>query len=74
MLHRLVSLIGRMLGAAMIGCVPSIAFFSPLLPPSCRHMPTCSVCHRGRAHAWANSRIPLTTWRLLRCHPWVDGV
>ena len=72
MLHRLVSLIGRMLAAAMIGCVHVYRlFFSPLLPPSCRHMPTCSgyAIEAVRTHGPILGFL-LTTWRLLRCHPW----
>ncbi len=46
-------------------------FVSPLLPPSCRYLPTCSqyaeeaLLARGilRGSALALSRI-------LRCHPW----
>lgn len=72
MLHRLVSVTGRALGAIMIGCVHVYRlFFSPLFPPSCRHMPTCS----GYAISAVRTHGPilgflLTSWRLLRCHPW----
>src|SRR5690606_11932619 len=72
MLHRLVSLVGRALGAAMIGCVQVYRlFFSPLFPPTCRHMPTCSSYAIGaiRVHGPILGFL-LTAWRLLRCHPW----
>src|SRR6266566_1566497 len=48
--------------------------FSPMLPPSCRYMPTCSEyaaeaieCHG----AFKGSAMAM--WRLLRCHPFVRG-
>ncbi|MFV0483953.1 MAG: membrane protein insertion efficiency factor YidD [Bacteroidales bacterium] len=46
-------------------------FISPILPPSCRHTPTCSqyaieaVKKRG-----VFVGIYLTINRILRCHPW----
>jgi putative membrane protein insertion efficiency factor len=46
-------------------------FVSPLLPPSCRYLPTCSeyaaeafAKHGALAGGW------LAVRRLLRCHPW----
>ena len=43
---------------------------SPLLPPSCRYLPTCSE------YAWEAVEqhglirgLALSMWRLLRCHP-----
>lgn len=72
MLHRLVSLTGRGLGAVMIGCVQIYRIcFSPMLPPSCRHFPTCSTyaIQAIRKHGPLTG-FGLTTWRLLRCHPW----
>ena len=47
---------------------------SPLLPPSCRYVPTCSEYAREAVErygalrgAWMASR------RILRCHPFVKG-
>ena len=44
---------------------------SPLLPPTCRHLPTCSEYaltalqrHGARRGGWMALR------RLARCHPW----
>jgi putative membrane protein insertion efficiency factor len=46
-------------------------FLSPLLPPSCRYLPTCSdyaaeaiATHGALGGSW------LAAKRLLRCHPW----
>jgi len=46
-------------------------FLSPLLPPSCRYLPTCSEYglqalerHGALRGGW------LTARRLCRCHPW----
>ncbi|NKC12873.1 MAG: membrane protein insertion efficiency factor YidD [Gammaproteobacteria bacterium] len=46
-------------------------FISPVLPPSCRHLPTCSeyalealAKHGAVWGSW------LTLRRLFRCHPW----
>lgn len=47
---------------------------SPLLPPACRYVPTCSeyaqeaVMLHGVLRGGA-----LALWRLLRCHPFVRG-
>ena len=49
-------------------------FITPWTPASCRFSPTCSAyaIEAVRSHgvlrgAW------LTTWRLLRCHPFCEG-
>lgn len=47
---------------------------SPMFPPSCRYVPTCSeyamdaVAHHGVARGSL-----LAAWRLLRCHPLAQG-
>ena len=47
---------------------------SPLLPPSCRFTPTCSIYAIEaieRYGAWRGAY--LTTRRILRCHPFCQG-
>jgi hypothetical protein len=47
---------------------------SPIFPPSCRYVPTCSeyaleaIERYGLIHGTA-----LGVWRLLRCHPFAKG-
>lgn len=43
---------------------------SPILPPSCRFIPTCSeyAMDSFKQHGVARGFV-LTTWRLLRCNP-----
>jgi putative membrane protein insertion efficiency factor len=47
---------------------------SPLLPPACRYVPTCSeyaaeaVVRHGFWHGAA-----LAAWRVLRCNPFAQG-
>jgi putative membrane protein insertion efficiency factor len=48
--------------------------FSPLLPASCRYVPTCSeyaaeavACH-GALHG-----VALAVWRIIRCNPLARG-
>ncbi|GBD14806.1 Putative membrane protein insertion efficiency factor [bacterium HR25] len=47
---------------------------SPLRPPSCRFLPTCSQYGREAVerHGVLKGGL-LTLWRLLRCHPWHPG-
>jgi uncharacterized protein len=50
------------------------AFMSPLLPPSCRYMPTCSEYAMEAVERYGVVR---GGWkaiaRVLRCHPFVTG-
>jgi hypothetical protein len=47
---------------------------SPLTPPSCRFVPSCSeygaqaILAHGVLKGWL-----LATWRILRCHPFTAG-
>jgi uncharacterized protein len=63
---------GRFLSAGLRGAVRVYQLIiSPLLPPSCRFLPSCSdyaieaLERHGALHGGG-----LTLWRLARCHPW----
>jgi uncharacterized protein len=44
---------------------------SPLLPPACRHYPTCSeYAFQAIKQRGIVSGIAMGTWRVLRCNPW----
>ena len=47
---------------------------SPLFPPSCRYVPTCSeyAIEAVERHGILRGSA-LAIWRLLRCHPFVKG-
>ena len=50
------------------------AAISPLLPPSCRYIPTCSSYAMDAFSGYGFLRGGvLTAWRLLRCAPWGRG-
>lgn len=49
-------------------------FLSPLLPPSCRHLPTCSDYARQAIEwygPWRGGKMAVR--RLLRCNPFFPG-
>ena len=47
---------------------------SPLLPPSCRYVPTCSEYAMEAVDRFGVIRGGLmAAWRVLRCHPFVKG-
>lgn len=47
---------------------------SPLLPPSCRFLPTCSEYARQALEVHGPVKgLFLAAWRLLRCHPFCAG-
>jgi len=47
---------------------------SPLLPPACRYLPTCSdyAAEAVERHGIFRGSA-MAAWRLLRCHPFVRG-
>jgi hypothetical protein len=47
---------------------------SPLFPPSCRYVPTCSEFAMEAVERFGVLRGGLmSAWRLLRCHPFTHG-
>jgi putative membrane protein insertion efficiency factor len=47
---------------------------SPLLPPSCRYVPTCSEYAAEAVDRYGVLRgSVMAIWRVLRCHPFVRG-
>lgn len=48
-------------------------YISPLMPPRCRHLPTCSeyAFQAFRTHGFLKA-LWLTSRRIMRCHPWAD--
>jgi uncharacterized protein len=47
---------------------------SPMLPPSCRYVPTCSEYAMEAVDRFGILRGGLKAlWRLLRCHPFAHG-
>lgn len=49
-------------------------WISPLLPPACRYVPSCSeyAAEAVARHGAVRGSL-LAAWRLLRCHPFVRG-
>ena len=49
-------------------------FISPLLPPSCRFVPSCSQYCIEAVEEWGIiCGLALSFWRILRCNPWSKG-
>jgi uncharacterized protein len=47
---------------------------SPLFPPSCRYVPTCSeYAADAIARYGALCGAAMALWRILRCHPLAEG-
>ena len=47
---------------------------SPLLPPSCRYSPTCSMYASQALLKYGVAKgVVLSIKRILRCHPWSRG-
>jgi putative membrane protein insertion efficiency factor len=61
-----------LLRGALIGAVRGYQLLlSPVLPPSCRYLPTCSDYAAEAIHQHGALRgLWLALRRLLRCHPW----
>ena len=49
-------------------------WISPSLPPSCRYVPTCSEYAMEAVERYGVLRGgAIAAWRILRCHPFVEG-
>lgn len=49
-------------------------WISPVFPPSCRYVPTCSEYAMEAVERYGPLRgAVLTAWRVLRCHPFAKG-
>ena len=49
-------------------------FVSPMLPPSCRFTPSCSLYTLQAIEKYGLPKgILMGTWRILRCHPFSKG-
>jgi putative membrane protein insertion efficiency factor len=49
-------------------------WISPLLPPACRYVPTCSEYAMEAVERYGVLRGGImAAWRVLRCHPFVKG-
>jgi len=49
-------------------------WISPLFPPSCRYVPTCSESALEAVERYGAVRgVALSAWRVLRCHPLAAG-
>lgn len=46
---------------------------SPILPNSCRYVPTCSQYTIEAIEKHGIFGIPLGVWRILRCNPFAKG-
>ena len=64
-------MIGRLLVALLRGYKRAV---SPILPPACRFVPTCSeyAAEAIEKHGPFNG-VRLAVWRIVRCAPWHPG-
>jgi len=47
---------------------------SPMLPPACRYVPTCSEYAMEAVERYGALRgSAMAVWRVLRCHPFTRG-
>jgi uncharacterized protein len=47
---------------------------SPMLPPACRYVPTCSEYAMEAVERYGAVRgMAMAMWRVLRCHPFAKG-
>jgi uncharacterized protein len=63
------------IGRFLVGCIRLYKrFLSPLLPPSCRFTPSCSMytVEAIQKHGAVRGSL-LGVWRILRCNPFGKG-
>jgi uncharacterized protein len=49
-------------------------WISPVFPPSCRYVPTCSEYAIEAVERYGALRgLVMAAWRVLRCHPFAAG-
>jgi len=70
-----VNVISRTIKTAMLALLRGYKWaISPLLPPSCRYVPTCSEYAVEAIERYGALRgSAMSIWRVLRCHPFVQG-
>src|SRR6266404_2532224 len=61
--------------AALVGLLRGYKWvLSPVLPPACRYVPTCSEYAAEAVERYGVFRgSAMAMWRVLRCHPFVRG-
>lgn len=65
----------QVMRAAVVGGLRAYKWvLSPLLPPACRYVPTCSEYAMEAVDRYGILRGGgMALWRVLRCHPFVKG-
>ena len=49
-------------------------WISPVFPPSCRYVPTCSEYAMEAVERYGAGRgLAMAAWRVMRCHPLAKG-
>jgi putative membrane protein insertion efficiency factor len=64
-----------MIGRILVGLIRAYKrLLSPLLPPACRFVPSCSeyAAEAIEKHGPFNG-VRLAVWRIVRCAPWHPG-
>lgn len=65
----------RAIRSAVLGLLRAYKWaLSPVLPPACRYVPTCSEYAMEAVDRYGVLRGGcMAAWRVLRCHPFVKG-
>ncbi len=69
------ALLSQLTGTVLIALVKLYRYvISPLFPPSCRYVPTCSQYAIEAIRKYGAVRGgAMALWRILRCHPFSRG-